>query len=253
MGVIMSSAIRPAGIPSQRVRPTEAENSSWYNVIGNRNTAHVSTAHKVKERATRLFSALSTSHKVDISSSPKVNTRSRPSMYTKEESLHLDHDFGDGTRAYAATARVNLARFRSDDRPLYLLELESDGLYYGDLIPANGLLGQPDVKHNPGTYPSKEGGVDRVSFAAQFGNMPRTGSAEWTIPVYVLRFNRAEPTLWDVDTTDQTVETMERFITESQGEVIAKIDVVQRFALENFIITASKGGVDLGSVDIRQI
>ncbi len=244
----MSFATRPAGIPSQRVRPTEAENSSWYNVIGNRSTAHVSTAHKVKERVTRFFNAPSAP-----STSPKVGTPPRPPVYTKEESLHLEHDFGDGTRAYAATARVNLARFRSDDKPLYLLELESDGLYSGDLIPSNNLRGQPDIKHNPGAFPSKEGGVDRVSLAAQFDNTPRNGSAEWTIPVYVLRFNRAEPTLWDVDTTGQTVETMERFITESQGEVIAKIDVAQRFALENFILTASKGGVNLGSVDIRQI
>lgn len=242
----MSSTLRPAGIPSQRIRPTETENSSWYNVIGNRTPR--STVSKMKERAHSVFHS---APKTNVH--PKRRTRLLPPMYTRHEDLHVEHEFDDGTRMYTAHTRVNLERFRRDERHLYVVELEADGKYSGDIHPVKNLREEDDVKHNPAPFPAKEGVKDKVSIMAKLDKTSVNGSAEWKIPVYVLRFNSTQHMIFDIDTSDQTPEGVERLVRENQGEVIAKINVIQRFALKSSILSASKGGIDLGSIDIKQL
>lgn len=221
-----------AGLPSHRIQPTERENFCWYNTLGNRGAAPSRTAKKTQQCTSAVFKRI---------------------MYTKKEDTVIDKQGLDGRLECRACVSVSLERFRgSNDSKLYLLECEVDGIFSGDIYPMQTIRKTDDLKHNPYPYPVREGGKDHLTLQlnpkTRSGEASKNGSAEWRIPVYVIRYQSDAPgTVILPDGSD-----IEQTIIESGGTIVHKACIVQKFVLQNSVLAVSKGNTKIDSVDLTE-
>ena len=113
-------------------------------------------------------------------------------------------------------------------------------------------------------------GQDKIATTFTLGLPIGNGSLTWAIPMYIFDVGRhkdgevsKEKTIYDV-TKPKTINPPEKTnpdtdlpeidfeAMEGKYKLIAQIEVVQRFVLENGVLTMSKNGADLLRLDLKQ-
>ncbi len=147
----------------------------------------------------------------------------------------------------------------------YFIEQECYAKYEGDF--AEHAFNFKAIGHSPSPQMLRYGGngQDKIATTFTLGKPINNGSLTWKIPMYIfdmafdgngdIRKNKIlldekKPKVLDpvyLEYPEVDFEAMKK-----QYKLVAQIEIVQRFVLENSILTMSKNGIDLLRLDLKQ-
>ena len=150
------------------------------------------------------------------------------------------------------------------DHP-YFIEQECYATCEGDF--AEHAFNPNFIGHSPSPQMLRYSGTgqDKISTALTLGKSIENGSLTWKIPMYIFDIGltgsgetRKDKILLDEETpktkdpiySDYPEVDFEKMKLEYK--LVAQIEVVQRFVLENGVLTMSKNGADLLRLDLKQ-